>query len=108
MNGTSFIPVLIAVIIIVRTRKIIEIFINSDTTNPYNAKSLEVLNISSSFIFKRLLRRGVIIEIGFEKYYLNEGNLIKYNIRRRKIIIVVFLIIIAFVLIDFSLTKNWW
>jgi hypothetical protein len=101
MTGTSFIPTLIAVIIVVRIRKYISRFSETGTTSPATAKTLEELNLKQRLIFYRLLRRKVIIESSPKRYYLHEENLISYNNTRRMIMLVVILIIATVILLDF-------
>ena len=105
MNGTSFLPALVAILILVRIRKIIEKFKSTNTKSPGASKTLDVLNIKRSFIFKRLLKRGVLIETNYNRFYLDEENLITYNNRRRRIMIAVVLVMIILILVEIALMK---
>lgn len=100
MTPTYHIPIFIAVFVFVivaaKFKKLVNKFLDSGTTLPRTAKTLEVLNIKPGLMFKRLINKGVIIESGVERYYLNEENLAEYNKARRvrMIIFIGFLIIL--------------
>jgi hypothetical protein len=72
-----------AVIVAVKFRKMISRFLDSGTTSPRNAKTLQELNIRAGLMFSRLLKREVIIEPVPGRYYLNEENLATYRHSRR-------------------------
>ena len=96
---SQFIPIIIAVFILVKIRSIISQFKNSSTIDTFSAKSLDELNIRRGAIFNKLQKRGVIVEVTANRYYLNEENLVKYNEKRRKVAIFSLLILILFLLI---------
>ena len=94
-----FVAVMIAIIVAAKFKKLINKFIDSGTTTPKKANTLEYLNLKPRLIFKRLLNRGVIIETGSERYYLNEEHLAKYNkIRRVRMMIIIGVLIILIIL----------
>lgn len=100
MTGASFIPVIVAAIVVIKKRILISIFKNSDTTTSRNAKTLEELKISRRLLFNRFVNNGVIIEVN-GKYYLDEQNLVEYNTKRRMILIpVVIVLLILVIFID--------
>lgn len=104
MTGTSSIPIIVAIIIVARTRKLINRFRNSDTINEKNAKTLEELKINPRLIFNKYLKRGIIIETN-KKYFLNEQNLTDYRTKKRMIIIpIVLIIILVSIFLDVTLT----
>jgi hypothetical protein len=93
MNIFPMTPLIIAL----KIRKIIKKFKDSQTTTPQTAKSLDEINIKRRFIFNRLLKNKVIIEVNFDRYYLNEANIKDYNKRRRrKVIIAISLLLLIF------------
>jgi uncharacterized membrane-anchored protein len=106
MTGTSFIPIIVAVIVVIRFHRFISRFKDSGTTTPKTAKTLEELNLKRRLIFNRLLYRRVLIEISSERYYLNEENLIEYYKARRIRMIVISGILILIILID-ALVMNY-
>ena len=104
MTGISSLPIIIAIIIVVRTRKLINRFKNSGAINEKNAKTLEELKISRRFIFRKYLFHDVIIELN-NKYYLNEQNLNDYRTKKRNILIpIVLIIILVSIVLDVTLT----
>ena len=100
MFGPSFIPLLIIVIIVAKTKKIINTFINTETTATYSAKSLKELKLKPNSIFKRLIKRGLLIEI-LDKYYLDEQKLLEYNNKRKKIMTIVIISVIIVILTEY-------
>jgi hypothetical protein len=104
MTGTSFIPIIVVIIIIAKTRKLVNRFKNSGAINERNAKTLEELKISRRFIFRKYLFHDVIIELN-NKYYLNEQNLNDYRTKKRIILIpIVLIIILMSIFLDVTLT----
>ena len=85
--NTSIIPIIIILAIMIRQKKYIQKFLTTNTTSPQSAKTLEFLGLNPNFIFKRLLRRKVIILSGENQYWLNEENLKSYKKLRIKIIL---------------------
>ena len=104
MTGTSSIPIIVAIIIVVKTRKLINRFRNSGAVNEKNAKTLEELKINRRLIFNKYLNRGIIIETN-KKYFLNEQNLIDYRTTKRMILIpIVVVLILVLIFMDVTLT----
>jgi hypothetical protein len=95
-----FVAVMVAIIVAAKFKKLVNKFIDAGVTTPKAAKTLEVLNIRPGLMFKRLMNRGVIIESGPERYYLNEENLVEYHQKRRFRILIFLGIIIILILLD--------
>jgi len=95
-----FVTVMIAIIVAAKFKKLINKFIDSGTTTPKTAKTLEYLNLKPRLIFKRLLNRGVIIETGSERYYLNEEHLAEYNKTRRVRMMIFIGVLIILIILD--------
>jgi len=100
MTGTSVIPAMIVIMVVIRTQKIINRFKNTRTINPETAKTLSELNIRRGFLFNRLLRRNVFMEITSDRFYLQENNLDEYFKARRMRMLSVVLILILIIFID--------
>lgn len=62
MTGTSFIPIIVAIIVVAKNKKIINRFKNTDTTTADTAKTLEELNIKRRLIFNKLFNRSILIK----------------------------------------------
>jgi hypothetical protein len=109
MNPASQIPVttaaIVAVIVVVKFKKLINRFRDSGTTSSQAAKTLEELKIHPRRLFRRLLNRGVISEAGSGRFYLHEGNLDEYNQMRRIRVMIVFGILIILFLIELFILK---
>jgi len=104
MTGTSFIPIVIVLIVVAKTRRIVNRFKNSGAINEGNAKTLEELKISRRFIFRKYLFRNIIIESN-SKYYLNEQNLKDFRSKKRLILMsIVVILILVFIFMDIILT----
>lgn len=104
MTGTSSIPIIVAIIVVVRTRLLVNRFKNSGAINEKHAKTLEELKLSRRIIFRKYLFHDVIIEFN-NKYYLNEQNLIDYRTKKRIILIpIVLIIILVSIFLDITLT----
>jgi hypothetical protein len=97
--NTSFIPILVVLIIAIIQKKYVRKFLTTETTTPQTAKTLESLGLSSSYIFQRLLWRKVIIECGENLYYLDEDNLQSYKKSKIRVILILTLIILIALLI---------
>jgi hypothetical protein len=105
MYGTSFIPSMVAILVVIRTKSILNKFRNTGTTAAYTAKTLEDLGLRQSLIFMRFLRRSVIIQVSGNKYYLNEENLTEYRNERRRLLIPILLILLLLILLDLYFFK---
>jgi hypothetical protein len=101
MTGAPFVPIIVAVIIVVKIKKLIQRFMDTGTTSPPTAKTPEELNIRTSNLFQRLLRRKVLVETYANRFYLDEEALQEYNNNRRKIMITVILIIALLIVFDY-------
>ncbi|MEI6901033.1 MAG: hypothetical protein WCL00_14240 [Bacteroidota bacterium] len=104
VTGTSYLPVLIVIIMVVRTRKIIERFRSSGTTTPLKAKTLQELNLRSRMIVNRLVRRKLLVETTPGCYYLQENMLAEFYQKRRTHFIVILLVIAILVIADIYFT----
>lgn len=80
-------------IIAISTKRIISRFEKSGSISPSTSKTLKELKLHRGMIVKRLLRKGVLIETGESKYYLDNMNLAQYRIDRQKRILVFFIVV---------------
>jgi len=104
MSGTSFLPYIAVIIVVVRTRRLISRFRNSGAINEENAKTIDELKVSRRLIFRKYLSHSVIIET-HGKYYLNEQNLTNYRTKKRMILIPLLVILmIILIYLDITLT----
>lgn len=106
MTGTSTVPILVAILIVVRTRKMLNKFSDSGATSASMAKSPEELGIRQSFIFSKFVRRGILIPATDNKFYLNEENLAEYQRKKRTLVIPLVLLLFMLLALDFYLFNN--
>jgi len=104
MTGTSSIPIIIEIIVIIKRRILINRFRDTNTTAAFTAKTLEELNLSRQLSFYKLFIRNIIVEVN-GKYYLDEQKLIEYRSKRIMILIPVLFILILLIFLDIFLTK---
>jgi hypothetical protein len=86
-------------IVAAQFRKIVRSFQTREVYSSAKALSIEELGVHHNFIFRRLVRKGVIIESGPGKYYLNRDRLEQYVQWRRKIVLFILLAMVLAVLI---------
>ncbi len=86
-------------IVAAQFRKIVRSFQTREAYSSATARTVEELGIRHSLIFRRLVRKGVIIESGSEKYYLDKDRLEQYTKIRRKVVLLILLAIACAVLI---------
>jgi len=95
MNGSSLVS---------RHRRYIRIFLNAEATDPEHAKDLSEIGCPDTRIFQRLASRGVFIQLGDGRYYMDEMRAKDFFYRRRRIIVNVvfisFLVIIVLIIIS--------
>jgi hypothetical protein len=102
MTGTSFIPIIIVIIVVIRTRKLINRFRDICAINEENAKTLDELKMNRRLMFRKYLFYSVIIET-HGKYYLNEQNLKNYRTKKRMILIpILVILILIFIYMDIT------
>lgn len=105
MTGASSIPIIAAIIVVAVNKRLINRFKDTGATNPNSARSLDELNTRRSLIFRRYVRRGILIEFN-SRYYLDEQRLVEYKSKKRRILIPVIILLLAVLLfLDFFLTR---
>ena len=92
---------MMAILIVVRTRKLIDRFKNTGTTSPGTAKTTAELNIRSRSLFKRLVRRQVFVETAPGRFFLDETNLAAYLVKRKMRVTAIVVILVLLILADF-------
>jgi hypothetical protein len=86
-------------IVAAKFRKIVRSFQTREAYSSSTARTIEELGVRHSLIFRRLVRKGVIVESGSGKYYLDKDRLEQYTQIRRKIVFFILLAIALAVLI---------
>ncbi len=95
-----------AVIIASRIRKYIRILKEKGATSPEKAIELHEIVNRKNLIFRRLVRKEVIIEKFPDKYWLNLENLEQYTKTRRKVVGFTLLFLLLIILIMAILGKG--
>lgn len=88
-----------AAIIAMKIRQIINRFLEAGAVSPEKAVTKEEIQIHNYLIFKKLTRKGVLVEAGEGRYYLNQERLALYLGNRRRILLMVLVLIILALLI---------
>jgi len=105
MTGTSSIPIIAAIIVVVVNKRFINRFKDTGTTNSYSARTLEELRLNRSLIFRRHVNRGIMIEVN-GKYYLDEQKLAEFKAKKRRVLIPIVVLLLAVLLcLDLFLTR---
>ncbi len=100
MTGTSFIPLLILIILVARTRKTIRKFRNAGAVSESTAKTLDELHIRHHHHVQRLIRRGIVVQSN-ARYHLDEDRWADYQNRKRTLLLpLLLLVIVALIVLD--------
>lgn len=87
-------PALVLLVLAWRIRQAVSRFREAGATAPEHARSLSELGICNGKSIKLLRRRGVLVDAGSERYYLDEAAYERWR-KRRRIILAVMLVIVA-------------
>jgi hypothetical protein len=88
-------------IVAAQFRKIVRSFQTREAFSSSTARTKEELGVRQNFIFRRLVRKGVIIESGNDKFHLDRNRLDQYLQMRRKIVQFILLAIALALLIAY-------
>ena len=91
--------------IVAKKRKYIRVFKNAGALSSPNAINLKDHNIHKGPIFNKLVREGIIVPIGNDRYYLDEVTEADITTKRRKIIAVTLFVIFLALAIVFGVLK---
>ena len=95
MNST-----VVPVIIIVKMRQYKEAFRTAGATTPHSAMRPADAGLRQSLIFDKLVRQGVLVGVGNDRFYLNETRNRAVTHTRRKVLAVLIVIILIFLIIS--------
>ncbi len=88
-----------ATVVAARINKYIRRLREKGATSPEKAVTLEDIHMRRSLIFRRLVKREVIVRKGEDKYWLNLQNLESYRKSRRKVVAFFLLLLLLMILI---------
>jgi hypothetical protein len=107
VTGTSFIPALIVILVVRKTQQITDAYKTSGATDHETARTPGELGLRRGLLFKRLVRRNVLIEIAPGRYYLDETSLEIYFARRKTRMMAVVIVLIALIAADMVFGRYW-
>lgn len=70
-----------AAVILLKRSKYLRAFRDANATSPATAKTLAQIGVSDSFLFRRLVSRGVLVALPDGRYYLSEPDVQASNTR---------------------------
>ena len=81
-------------VVAAKRNKIIRQFLSKGAVSYKESRTLEQLGLKKSLIFNRLIRQGIIVEVTFDRYFI---DLEKYDEeeRERRRLVTVLLVLIA-------------
>jgi hypothetical protein len=97
-------PALVLLVLAWRIRQTVSRFREAGVTAPEHAKSLSDLDIRDGKAIKLLRRRGVLVDAGTERYYLDEAAYERWR-KRRRIILAVMLGVVVLLGIVLTITN---
>lgn len=92
-------------VVLAQMNRCIRIFRQANAINPFTAIIPAEHGIRTSLIFQKLVRQGIIIPVGKERYYLNEQKEAEYRKRRQSIALVLVTLIIIGLILGAMLAK---
>lgn len=96
----------VAAIIAIKRKRIINIFRAAGATSPQSALLPGEHGIRESFLFRRLVHRGVLVPDVNGRYYLDEVNELKDRKRRRTLILWILAILVVLIAVS-AVSINW-
>ncbi len=91
-------------VIILKQNRLMRSFAKEGATDPSHSVTLEELGFRESWVFRRMVKRGVFVAIGSGRYYLDEEAAQQFRrLRRAKIraILLVWLVVCIVVILAF-------
>jgi uncharacterized membrane-anchored protein len=76
-------------VVVMRQNRLMQRFRDVKATNPKSAITLDAIGCRNSWIFRRMAARGVFIETGKARYYMDE-DAAKWFVRRRRRVMFIF------------------
>ena len=75
-------------VVVMRQNRLMQRFRDAEATDPKSAIALEDIGCRNSWIFRRMVARGVFIESGKGQYYMDEGAARWFVKRRRRVMFI--------------------
>ena len=87
------------VAIMARRKKLIRLFRNAGATAYHSSINIQQYGIRQSLPFKKLVREGLFVNAGDEKFYLDEEKEREAAMQRQKIILIILCIAILLMVV---------
>jgi hypothetical protein len=71
-----------ASVVIIRQNKYIRRFRNAGATTPETARTLDELGVSNTWTFRRMVGRGVFVEVGDGRFYMDSAEMHRFLVGR--------------------------
>jgi hypothetical protein len=91
--------------VIIKQNEYIRKFKKADATDPQSARPLDELRVRNNHIFRGLLHKGVFVDGGNDRYYIDLDQASEFMIRRRKAAFFIGLAILIVMLVLLLLGK---
>ena len=89
-------------VVVMRQNRLMQRFRDAQATDPKSATALADIGCRNSWIFRRMVARGVFIETGKGQYYMDEDAARSFVKRRSRVMIIfiaVAIVVFALVLV---------
>lgn len=96
----------VPIVIIAQTKKYIRIFKDADAITPHSAILPREHGIRNNLVFKKLVRQGILVEVGNERYYLDLVKELEIKKQRHTMIMIFLGIILILMIITLFFTKS--
>ncbi len=93
-------------IVVRKQNKLVELFNRYGAINPENAISIEDIGVRNNFIFYRMAKRNIFVQVEDGKFYIDNVQFARFKEnRRKKVLFFAFLILLAFALYSLNIFK---
>ena len=92
-------------VLLIQMRRIVRVFRDAGATHPAAAIIPAQHGLRQSFAFQKLVRKGVLIAVNAERYYMDEEAEAKYRKQRQSIVLVIMLLLLAGLLISLFVSR---
>ena len=96
----------VPIVIMAQTKKYIRIFKDADAITPHSAIIPREHGIRNNLVFNKLVRQGILVEVGNERYYLDLVKELEIKKQRHTMIMIFLGIILILMIIALFFTKS--
>ncbi len=91
----------VVTIVLIRMKKYMRVFRQAGATGIPTAIVPEEHGISRSFIFEKLVRKGILVPVNGNRFYMDESKEAAFNSQRRLAVIIILVLILAGIILRF-------